>query len=191
MNLASGHAKGHQSSDGWLIGPGHYMCSVNWDALQANFMGCVSHLLTQLVVLQTSETQWRTPIGSKASRQDHLSNAHKAAARIHRERILPNFVTMVKRLQAGDKQTEAVCPLRSQKSCLYCLGGMAEYPLPCGHILCRACVEESGEWAPLSRVEMEITQCPIGCHIQQHGQTPWLVHLKPLSTGARVMSLDG
>ncbi|KAH6613399.1 hypothetical protein F5144DRAFT_616347 [Chaetomium tenue] len=115
VNLRSGHAKGHQSRDGWILSPGSYTCSADWDALQAKFLGCAS------------ETQWRTPTEPKASRQEHLSNNQKAAARIHRERILPNFIARVKQLPHGDKQTEeTVCPLRSQKSCLGGIRGIAE-----------------------------------------------------------------
>ncbi|GAB1316405.1 hypothetical protein MFIFM68171_06615 [Madurella fahalii] len=189
VNLASGHCKGHQSHDGWPLGSGDYLCSVDWTALEENFVDCVGKLLTQLVVLPTSETQWRTRTGPNASQQEHLSNDQKAAARIHRERILPNFLKRVP--EPKPKQDGDGCPLSDQKSCLYCLAGMAEHPLPCGHILCKACVEASGEWAPVSRVEVEITQCPVGCHIQGDGQNPWLIYLKPASTGARILSLDG
>ncbi|KAK3328585.1 acyl transferase/acyl hydrolase/lysophospholipase [Cercophora scortea] len=189
VNTRFGHAKGHQSRDGRPLAHGVYVCNVDWTTLEDNFRECVGILLTQLLVLLKSETlTWRTPTGPDATPQEHLSNSQKAAMRIHRERMLPNFLRRVTE-QDGEPGS---CPLSDQKSCLYCLAGKAEHPLPCGHIICQACVEASGEWTSWSRSEMAITKCPIGCLIQRrlYGH-PWLVHLKPASTGARVMSLDG
>ena len=74
----------------------------------------------------------------------------------------------------------------SHTACFCCLQGLPEYPLPCGHILCRQCVEAHATKSPQ---ELVLQSCPL------HTTTVWpskfIIPVPPKFSGLRVLSLDG
>ncbi|KAK3291970.1 uncharacterized protein B0H64DRAFT_468830 [Chaetomium fimeti] len=184
VNTRFGHAKGHQSKDGRVLGLGDYETSVDGKALKKDFKRGVRALLSQFRVLLNNEAtaHFRTSQGTIANPQGHLALDRSIAARIHKKRIIPNFLT---KIGASNMQQGGLCIFSSQKACLYCLSGAAEYPIPCGHILCKDCLEESGRWEDTA---VEVAKCPVGC---PGGWDRCMLYLKPPSTGPRVLSLDG
>ena len=63
-----------------------------------------------------------------------------------------------------------------------------EHPLPCGHVICHACLKAFGK--PVGRSTVAIHSCPL-----HNDETRWarpkLIQLKPKGAGVRVLSLDG
>lgn len=85
---------------------------------------------------------------------------------------------------------EAVGPaaaIRSHATCFCCLMDVPEHPLPCGHVLCTACVRAYGK--PLKSA-VALNCCPL-----HREATNWVkaahIKFKPAGAGVRILSLDG
>ena len=76
----------------------------------------------------------------------------------------------------------------SHLTCFSCLREPPEYPLPCGHVLCRPCVQSFGK--PRGRGLIQLRDCPFH-DAETRWQDPYLVTIKPPLAGTRVLALDG
>ncbi|KAF2773221.1 hypothetical protein EJ03DRAFT_323724 [Teratosphaeria nubilosa] len=75
----------------------------------------------------------------------------------------------------------------SHSTCFCCLMDVPEHPLPCGHVLCTACIKAYGKQ---SKTSVSLPCCPL--HREATKWTmPAVVRFKPSGAGVRVLSLDG
>ncbi|KAJ9386294.1 hypothetical protein DTO063F5_3808 [Paecilomyces variotii] len=77
-------------------------------------------------------------------------------------------------------------PVKSNKTCLWCLRRHPEHPQLCGHTICDTCVEIFGKSSPHAEYEYIISDCML-CDSSK-GLT---VRLKPPTAAARILSIDG
>ena len=85
---------------------------------------------------------------------------------------------------------EAVGPagsICSHSTCFCCLMDVPEHPLPCGHVLCTACVKAYGKQL---KSAVALSCCPL-----HRESTKWaksvVFKFKPAGAGVRVLALDG
>ena len=78
----------------------------------------------------------------------------------------------------------------SHSTCFCCLRDLAEHPLPCGHILCSACIKHYGRQHAKVAELFTIDACPLH-EFDTKFPTPWEIQFKPPSAGVRILSLDG
>lgn len=64
---------------------------------------------------------------------------------------------------------------------------LPEHPLPCGHIICTPCLQSMGK--EQGKTAINITQCPL--EHENNTWPSWLIPVKPLEAGTRILVLDG
>lgn len=72
-------------------------------------------------------------------------------------------------------------------TCFCCLMDVPEHPLPCGHVLCTACIRAYGKQAKSS---IALVCCPLHRESTKWAR-PAIIKFKPVGAGVRVLSLDG
>lgn len=75
----------------------------------------------------------------------------------------------------------------SHATCFCCLMDVPEHPLPCGHVLCNACIKAYGKQA---RSMVTLTYCPLHREVSKWSK-PAVIRFKPESASVRVLCLDG
>ncbi|KAK3115116.1 hypothetical protein LTR53_005893, partial [Teratosphaeriaceae sp. CCFEE 6253] len=78
----------------------------------------------------------------------------------------------------------AIC---SHSTCFCCLMDVPEHPLPCGHVICTACIKAYGKSAKTS---VTLACCPLHRESTKWAK-PATVKFKPPGAGVRILSLDG
>ena len=166
VNVRAGHgSKGHQTKAGTVFAVGDYHSEFTFESYQAEFQNAVYFKLHELM----KDLEERTRQGEP----------HEAtAAAMHRDGTLASFY-------GKDSNPSLV---QSHSVCLCCLFERPEHVLPCGHILCTACVKSYGK--AKSNTLVEIPDCPIEAATPGRVK-PCTVYLRPESAGSRVLSLDG
>lgn len=97
--------------------------------------------------------------------------------KMHRN-IMENFYIKV---QSASK-------FRSHLTCVCCIGKIPENVLPCGHIICKACVQCFGDSKGQGLVNMHC--CPLH-PTTNNWHHPITIEYKPEEAGVRVLCLDG
>lgn len=75
----------------------------------------------------------------------------------------------------------------SHATCFCCLMDVPEHPLPCGHVLCTACIKAYGR---TSKASVFMPCCPLHREATKWARSA-LIKFKPTGAGVRVLSLDG
>jgi|SRR5436190_12091484 len=75
--------------------------------------------------------------------------------------------------------------IRSNDTCLVCLGARPQYGLPCGHIICENCIRTFG--AKTDIWTFDVHHCFL-CRLEVSGVR---IELKPPTATARLLSIDG
>ena len=175
VNVRSGHgSKGHQSKSGRLFDVGDYQSTfqfathANW--LRLKIYSRLDYLLRLLQkrVKEVAEDSSDVPVEGKI------------AAEIHKDRVMADFY-----LHAARKEPRKFI---SHSTCFSCLFEPPIHALPCGHIICTACLKDYGR--SYNKLEVEIGGCPLEMSTRPLQQT-WKVYLKPPAAGIRVLILDG
>lgn len=87
-----------------------------------------------------------------------------------------------------DSISRSVWQFKSHLTCLYCVRKVPESILPCGHILCKTCIQDLGKDKGEGLFEMDC--CPL-----HPDETRWptraRIQYKPQEAGVRVLSMDG
>ncbi|KAK4897196.1 hypothetical protein LTR27_005089 [Elasticomyces elasticus] len=78
----------------------------------------------------------------------------------------------------------AIC---SHATCFCCLMDVPEHPLPCGHVLCTACIKAYGK---TSKASVALPCCPLHREATRWAK-PAVIRFKPIGAGVRILSLDG
>ena len=173
VNVRLGHTrKGHQSKDGKVFAAGDYASNFSFERHSVEFRNMVYACLVQLLEELTENVEDGEP-------------EERAAAYIHRDMVLKSFF---RHTAALGQQAKSENTLGSQTACFCCLFEQADHPLPCGHVLCTACVTTYGH--ARSPYEIELSGCPID-NEEPRRYSSWTIHLKPKAAGVRIMTLDG
>ncbi|KAI0423414.1 hypothetical protein F5Y09DRAFT_357001 [Xylaria sp. FL1042] len=80
--------------------------------------------------------------------------------------------------------------ITGQKTCLSCLSNAPTNMLPCRpkqHCICESCIRRYNKEQTGDSI-IHITSCPLGCSLTT---SPRAIRVKPLTAGARILSLDG
>ena len=75
----------------------------------------------------------------------------------------------------------------SHATCFCCLMDVPEHPLPCGHVLCNACIKAYGKE---DRLSISLSCCPMHREATRWA-IPAVIKFKPAGAGVRVLALDG
>jgi hypothetical protein len=168
VNVKERHVKGHQNQRGTVIGSGCYESSFTFDTFCDDWFDHLKHYLTKFQgELESQMTKFRIADEVAVTTALHLANVtsfyyHNGGAR--------KFV--------------------SHATCFCCLRELAEHPLPCGHVLCTACVKGYGKPHEELSGSFTITSCPLH-NYEAVFSTPLEVYFKPPLAGLRILSLDG
>lgn len=161
--------KGHQDEKG-IIAAGDYQA-----AFDANF-------------LPQWKAQLRSAIGSIHRdfqyELEQLTSGDDAGA-VPEERLALDL-----HIEYLNQFFEAVGPASSMCShatCFCCLMDVPEHPLPCGHVLCTACIKAYGK---PTKSSVHVTCCPLHRESTNWAK-PTVIKFKPAGAGVRILSLDG
>ena len=163
-NAKNSHSKGHQSSQGKILRRGGYQSSFD---LSAFF-----HV-------------WMEDIGRKIDRQNfELLNQDFGEETQHIHRLHRQVVATFYR----EATSREVSLFKSHLTCLYCVRKVPESILPCGHILCKPCIQALGKDKEHGWYELDC--CPL-----HPRETRWperaCIRFKPKDAGVRVLCMDG
>ncbi|KAI3317161.1 hypothetical protein HD806DRAFT_515838 [Xylariaceae sp. AK1471] len=173
VNVRSGHtSKGHQSADGRVFAAGDWVSKFSFEnhhSFRDWVYSCLAELLKELAtqVQQNGEAE------------------QQVAAHMHKTMALTNLFSHAKHSN-GTPHTRNY--LTNHTACFCCLFGQAEHCLPCGHVLCTACINTYGHSKGMNWVE--ILECPFVCQGNK-GISACVIQMKPRSAGIRVVTLDG
>ncbi|KAK6850624.1 hypothetical protein PG987_000258 [Apiospora arundinis] len=156
------NAKGHQNNRGKTIGNGPYVPDLDYPQYEPLWIGQIRRCLTDL---QARFNQSSTD-----------SSESQSAAVTHLKFVDAFFGSL------GDVRL-----FSSNTACFCCLQGLPEHPLPCGHILCRPCVEAHATKFPN---KLLLKTCPL--HTTSTLWEPnFVIPVPPKFSGLRVLCLDG
>ena len=164
VNVALGHSKGHQNADGKIISAGDYVASF---------------------VRADASSIWLFKISAQMELFDDLKN--KASG--ERDDGMIPYEVHDSTIQAFYTPNRSTRYLQSNTVCLYCLMGAAVHVLPCGHVLCDACVRLRGRIQESGNIKLK--SCLLCTTIKKLIWTDFEFPLKPSSAGVRILSLDG
>ncbi|KAK0721616.1 hypothetical protein B0T26DRAFT_800576 [Lasiosphaeria miniovina] len=164
-NTKNSHSKGHQARNGKIFSKGEYRQPFNQDKFFA---------------------QWINHIDENIKGLDNSLQQQSARADRDEKALLP---TIHKNVMAHFyKANVPVSCFRSYATCLCCVAKIPENELPCGHTLCKNCVQAFGNDA--GQGIFELNSCPL-----HHSETRWpkpaQIRFKPDEAGVRVLCLDG
>ncbi|KAF2823761.1 hypothetical protein CC86DRAFT_298378 [Ophiobolus disseminans] len=168
VNMTERHNKGHQNARGEIIGVGQYQSDFTWDSFAEQWHDLLRKHTSRIVALVHAEM-------ASSSTMTELA----AVIAVH----AININTFFGRIGGATKYV-------SHSACFCCLRGIAEHPLPCGHILCTACVKGFGKAHTRLPGSVTTTSCPLHSQGAVFGPL-WEIHIKPALAGVRVLSLDG
>lgn len=159
------HIKGHQANNGKIFAKGEYKSSFEHKRF---FHQWIDQIDENINDLNTSLQQQFAHAG-----QDEKVLLPK----IHRK-AMANFYQV----------NISVSSFRSHTTCLCCVAKIPEIELPCGHSLCRDCVQAFGK--DVGQGLFELDSCPL-----HYSETRWpkpaQIRFKPHEAGVRVLCLDG
>ncbi|KAK1756460.1 acyl transferase/acyl hydrolase/lysophospholipase [Echria macrotheca] len=175
VNVRARHTKGHQTANGKVFAAGEYVSDFTLDEYRKEFLDNVYCCLIKFLDRLEKELK------AKEGASERL-----VASSIHRDMVLAGFFRCVDPPEYRGHSG----PLTSQSACFCCLLEAGQHPLPCGHLLCTECVMTFGT-LDYTTSAVGLRECPIGSDTCSFTCFPAQIRMKPRSSGARVMSLDG
>ncbi|PSK54732.1 hypothetical protein B9Z65_3821 [Elsinoe australis] len=164
------HIKGHQDTSG-VIAHGDYQANVSLEQAAPVFKYSLQN------AMETIQRDFDYE-ADQTGKEDDLQD-QQVALSLHKD-YLRQFFTSV----------GIAAKLFSHSSCFVCLMHVPSHPLPCGHVLCSACVKAFGK--PHGRSTVVVSHCPL--HDESHPWTRWPdsvhIYFKPKGVGTRVLTLD-
>lgn len=174
MNVSERHSsKGHQNELGKVLAVGDYQASFTAATYHTKW---INDLKKRLKEIQESFMRLE-------ERSSHLENQVTLIRKHHLDNITRFYYDLRNNMDSG-----STAPLfKSHGTCLCCLMGSPEHPLPCGHILCSECVNAYGKQ---KNATIEMKFCPLHQH-ETVWETRWKIRVKPVYAGTRILTLDG
>lgn len=166
-NKRLGHSpKGHQNELGKLLAPGSFESDFQPQEFQAEWLNLIRRYLQRMEEKFFDQSRTHT----------HISSADIASS-LHRDEINDFY-----KLAGGAEN------FLSHEICFSCLRELPEHALPCGHVLCNACVLAHGK--KIAHTVIELERCPLH-YAEYMWDPPWEIQVKPLHAGVRILCLDG
>ncbi|CAK1357491.1 hypothetical protein CB0940_07777 [Cercospora beticola] len=162
------NVKGHQDEQG-IIATGDYQA-----AFDAEFLPKWKSQLT--AAIQRIARDFQYELDTISAGDEPSVPEERIALDLHIEYINQFF--------------EAVGPASSMVShatCFCCLMDVPEHPLPCGHVLCTACIKAYGK---PNKSMLQVSCCPLHRESTNWAK-PASIRFKPVGAGVRILSLDG
>ncbi|CAK3752481.1 hypothetical protein DOTSEDRAFT_168601 [Lecanosticta acicola] len=162
-------SKGHQDENG-IIAAGDYQA-----AFDSTFLPQWKSQLRSAIGSIQRDFQYELEQASQTA-EVHAIPEERIALDLHGEHLNQFF--------------EAVGPassICSHATCFCCLMDVPEHPLPCGHVLCTACIKAFGKQVKSTIV---VPCCPLHFESTRWAR-PAVIKLKPSGAGVRILSLDG
>ncbi|KAF4554319.1 Hypothetical protein D9617_4g000720 [Elsinoe fawcettii] len=165
------HIKGHQDTSG-VIASGDYQANISYEKAAPVFNEQLQNAMSTIQRDFDYETDQQTSNDDDVLDQQVALSLHKDYQR--------QFFTSV----------GVAAKLFSHSSCFVCLMHVPSHPLPCGHVLCSACVKAFGK--AHGRSTFVISHCPLHDESPPWKRWPGSVHVyfKPKGVGTRVLTLD-
>lgn len=164
-NAKNSHTKGHQARNGKIFAKGEYESSFNSNRFFQQWIDRIDENINEL----------NTSLLEQCARAGQDEKA--LLPRIHRDTMAHFY-----------KVNISVSSFRSHTTCLCCVARIPENELPCGHTLCKDCVQAFGN--DLGQGLFELDSCPLH-HSETHWPKPAQIRFKPHEAGVRVLCLDG
>ncbi|KAF2259856.1 hypothetical protein CC78DRAFT_524125 [Lojkania enalia] len=170
-NVRSGHAaKGHQLSDGRVFARGSYESSFSFQKDRGKVLDNI-YITFQLFMDKLAQM----------SRQGY--SLLEGVSLIHRDDALASHYLPIGGISV--KVDSDSVGLRYTPFCICCLFGTPEALLPCGHMLCRDCIQAYGIEKALNVLEVE---CPIKADHERRSLSR-SIYLKSDAAGVRILAL--
>jgi hypothetical protein len=172
VNVRLNHSKGHQDAQGKIIAAGDFQVDSNEEIVACQ---------TWIDELENELCSIENKLSTELKRRQSLSQVRTLEFRNALERhkaFLERFYSDFS-LATDDF---------SLSTCFCCLLEVPQHPLPCGHLLCAACVKDFG--THIDGTTILIEQCPLHPAQDREVSNP-LVHHKPDFAGTRILALDG
>ena len=154
----------HRTSDGKTIGSGQYTSDITANSYLPQW---ISFLKRRLDIYEDEYLE--------AMNEESETSIRILASDLHIDQLDYCF-----------KKLGTARPFISHASCFGCLVNMPSHPLPCGHVLCDACIRDCGT---RGRGQIKLERCPL--HMDDRFGPPWEITYKSDHLGVRVLSLDG
>ncbi len=163
-NVRNSHKKGHQASSGKIFAKGLYVPEFAPGDFFRDWMNEIHDHLTKL-------NEELDQLGPEEEERDLVNRLHR--------RELKRFFPQLGR------PTKFI----SHATCFCCVRKIPEHVLPCGHVLCKSCIQSFGDRDRDGVYKLR--WCPL-----HPGQTSWAhdpprFKFKPRGAGVRVLCLDG
>jgi patatin-like phospholipase/acyl hydrolase len=163
------NTKGHQDEEG-IIAHGEYQSSFTAEAFGPAWE---RQLRSAISVVQRAFQCEQDAAGHN----DQVVTDEKIARRLHRQYANEFF------MDVGTANR-----IFSHATCFCCLMDVPEHPLPCGHVICSACVQTYGKTS--SKCVIEMPYCPM--HMAEtRWPKPHVIKFKHKGAGTRILCLDG
>jgi predicted acylesterase/phospholipase RssA len=162
-------AKGHQDEKG-IIATGDYQAGVDND-----FHNMWKEKLRAAIASIQRDFQYELEQASQTD-EVHAIPEERIALDLHIEYI-NNFFEQV-------GPASSIC---SHATCFCCLMDVPEHALPCGHVICTACIKAYGKQ---NKSSVSVACCPLH-RLATKWATPAMIKFKPPGAGVRVLALDG
>ncbi|EHK19930.1 uncharacterized protein TRIVIDRAFT_285, partial [Trichoderma virens Gv29-8] len=161
VNTKLSHEKGHQTRKGVIFARGGYQSSFNYLESFDQWIADIQKVIESLEAKVNS------------AEKDECS----FIPRMHRS-VMETFYYKV----------PSASRFRSHLTCVCCIGKIPENILPCGHIICKACVKCFGDCKGQGLVNLY--RCPLH-PTTSNWHSPIQIEYKPEEAGVRVLCLDG
>ncbi|KAJ8114147.1 hypothetical protein OPT61_g3904 [Boeremia exigua] len=168
VNVKERHAKGHQNLRGSVIASGLYESSFTFDNFCEYWYRWLKHNLTKFQ--DEFDTQMARP---------KSADPVEVTTKIHHANVTSFYYHM-----------RGAHNFYSHTTCFCCLRELAEHPLPCGHVLCTACIKGYGKPHEELSGSFTIAACPLH-DFEAVFSRPAEIYFKPPLAGLRILSLDG
>ncbi|KAK3379099.1 hypothetical protein B0T24DRAFT_716735 [Lasiosphaeria ovina] len=158
------HKKGHQARSGKIFSKGSYSPEFSSDVFFEDWMLDIGSHLDKLI-------RKLNEFGADVQERELV-------ARLHRTEIETFY-----------RKLDSVTKVKSHATCLCCVRKVPEHVLPCGHVLCDACVQSIGD--DVGGCVFEVRYCPLHPQYAKWYDNPVRIKFKPKDAGVRLLCLDG
>ncbi|RPA77551.1 hypothetical protein BJ508DRAFT_417003 [Ascobolus immersus RN42] len=174
VNVRARHSKGHQSSNGKIIGPnnaefGSKLSQGDFQQLFENNFSCIYAILVNM--LREIQTPDRRLVAGV------VPDEAQRAAVLHQSEIFVPFFTKHK-------------TLKSSRLCFICLAEVSRYSLRCQHSICELCLKTFG--TTVDCVYYRLSSCPFCSSTPRDNVTvPYNFSVTITEASPCILSLDG